>query len=454
MTRHLVDRRMQSEGLRSARYRGKGRWPLLALASVAWALALLLPPSAQMVASARTAVHIGVSLSLSAPASVGAGAPLPVSVHISAGGFPLGRRLIRFYIAGVDVGAATTNYSGNASKSLRTSVPPGPQTLTAVFRGSGRYDPASASQTITIIAAALTIRVVPFVPNSVTVSIDGGPAIAPDSGGYINTQAPAGKRVTLHAVVQNPTPNVRVSFVEWSDGNTSTTRSIHIGAKVYTQIALEASFLTPLKFEDGVGAPLSRSQLRGMQLVGPQGTKIAVGSRSAVWLSTPVPRRTTSGALAVGDQTYTLVAADYQGVNVADQGNDRFVPSAGATWTVRLRVFPMKLFTRNTILGGQVAATVLVSGPDGSSRRLQLPDRGGTTILVPVGRYTVKILSGGYGPAVKVRVSRAASVPLPLLTPIDIGGGVAVVLVLLFGYLALGPWRRRVVAWVFAGQLR
>lgn len=446
---------MHRSWLRTATHCGPSRRLAIALASVISAGTLLLLPNSQVVASAaRPVVHLAVTISLSAPGSVSAGAAIPVSVHVSAGGAPVVRHLIRFYIAGVEVGAATTNYSGDATKSIRNSAPAGTQTLTAVFKGGGRLDPASTSRTIIIVAAELSIRLVPFVPNSVTVSIDGGPPIAADSAGYINANVVSGKRVTLHAVVQNPTPNVRVNFVEWSNGDTSAARSIHVGTRVYTQIALQASFLTPLKFEDGVGGRLPRSELRGMKLVGPEGAKITVGNHSAVWLSTPVPRRTPTGALAVGDQTYALVAADYHGVNVADQGLDRFVPSTGSSWTVRLRVYPMKLFTRNTVLGGQVGATVLVSGPAGSSRRLELSDRGPTTILVPVGRYSIKILSGGFGPAVKVRVSRAASVPMPMLTPIDLGGGVAVVLALVFGFLALGPWRRRVVEWVFAGELR
>jgi len=40
-----------------------------------------------------------------------------------------------------------------------------------------------------------------------------------------------------------------------------------------------------------------------------------------------------------------------------------------------------------------------------------------------------------------------------MLTPIDIGGGVAAVLVVALAILGLGPWRRRVVDWVFAGEL-
>jgi hypothetical protein len=427
---------------------------LITLAAVLAALTLVALPMTQIGVAARSVVHLAVNISLSAPASVSAGAAIPVSVHVSAGGGPVVLKLIRFYIAGVEVGAAKTNYSGDAAKSLHGSVPAGTQTLTAVFRGSGRYDAASASRSIVIVAAELSIRVVPFVPNSITVSINGGVPIAADSAGYINASVPSGKRITLQAVVQNPNPHIRVSFVEWSNGDTSTTRSVHVGAKYYTQIALQTSFLTPLIFEDGVGAHLPASELKDLNLVGPDGSTMTVRQKSAIWLSTPVPRRTTTGALEVGDQTYTLVTGDFHGVNVADQGLDRFVPSAGGRWTVRLRVFPMKLVTRNTVLGGQIGASVLVSGPGSSSRRLDLSDHGATTLLVPVGRYSVKILSGGFGPTVKVRVSRPATVPLPMITPIDIGGGGIIIVVIVLGFLAMGPWRHRVVDWIFAGQLR
>ncbi len=427
---------------------------LITLASAVAALTLVALPITQIGAAARTVVHLAVNISLSAPASVNAGSGIPVSVHVTAGGAPAVDKLIRFSIAGVEVGAAKTNFSGDAAKTLHGSIPPGAQTLTASYRGGGRYDAASASRTIVIVAAQLSIRVVPFVPNSVSVSIDGGAAIAADSAGYINASVPSGKRLTLQAIVQNPNPHVRVSFVEWSNGDTSATRSVHVGARFYTQIALQTSFLTPLTFEDGVGGHLPASELKDLNLVGPDGSTVTVAQKSAIWLSTPVPRRTTSGALEVGNQTYTLVTAYFQGVDVADQGLDRFVPSAGGRWTVRLRVFPMKLVTRNTVLGGQIGASVLVSGPGSSSRRLELSAHSATTILVPVGRYSVKILSGGFGPTVKVRVSRPATVPLPMITPIDIGGGGILIVVIVLGFLAMGPWRHRVVDWIFAGEMR
>ncbi|HVD04191.1 MAG TPA: hypothetical protein VNF75_08700 [Candidatus Dormibacteraeota bacterium] len=425
-------------------------------AFVLWFFPLLLLAASPVVAAThKSQPHIVVNIALTVPTnSLTTGEPIPVSVVVTSSGVPVVKHLIRFYAAGAEVGGAKTNSSGYAATTIHAVLPAGIQTITAIFKGGGPIESARASRSVTVTAASLSIRVVPYIPKSIAVRVDGGPALAPDAEGYINTSLPVGGHLTLQAVLLTPPPNVRVTFVDWSNGDVSLTRTIKPHGRTYTQIALQVAYLTPLKFQDGLGRPLARSQVQGLSLTGPDGTKVAVGNQSAVWLTTPVPRRTSTGALAVGATTYALVAGYYKGVNVANQGVDRFVPSDGGTWTMRLAIFPLALIARNAFLGAQVGGTVAVTGPEGTTIHVVLPSRGQSTITVPSGLYAIKLVGGGFGPGLKVRVSRATSVPIPVITLLDIVGGAVAVAVAVLSLLALGPWRRRFVSWVFAGEVR
>ncbi len=427
---------------------------LLLAAAVGVGAALLGGSPAAAATKHKIAPHIVVNIALTAPASVSTGSPIDVSVLVSSSGYPVVNHLIRFYAAGLYLGAAKTNSSGYAATKLRQALPVGTQTLIATYKGGGPVESARASRTILVVPAPLTIRVVPYVPGAVAVSINGGAPVSPNSGGYINQNLPVGGHVTLQAVLQNPAANERISFVSWSNGDTSTTRVLTDRTHAYTQLAVQVAYLTRLKFVTAAGRPVPTSQLQGVTLTGPDGTHVAVSDPSAVWLSTPAPRRTASGALSVGNDTYTAVTGYYDGVNVVNQGRDRFTPGPTGAWTVALNIYPVSLFSRNVVLGSQVPAKVALTGPGSQTRLVSLPQRGLATLTLPRGHYSVKLKSGGFGPGLKFRVSGASSVPIPIVTPLDIAGGVVVILLLIGGLLALGPWRRRVVAWVFAGDLR
>jgi len=406
------------------------------------AVAALLGSVGVEAASHPPALRIFVSISLTAPPTAITGDPFAVSVAVSSGGVPVAARLIRLYADGVEVGAIETNAAGDGAATIRTALTSGTHTITATFRGGGRIQSASASRTISVSAAPLSIRIVPYIPNSVTITVNGGPPLAPNADGFVVTNLTQGGKLTLDAVLQNPAPNVRVTFVSWSNNDLSPVRTIDVRSKLYTQLAVQASYLTKLRFEDSVGHPLGASQVKGLRLVGPDGQKVAPTDKSAVWLSTPVPRKTSTGALAVGADVYTMTSALFNGVNVADQGVDRYVPGPGGVWAVRLSVYPVKLFGKNVVLGGRSGVTIALTGPRAEARRLSLSAAQGETLQLPTGHYKIRVVSGGVAPSLDIRVSRATSVPIPVVTTLDIIAGLIIGIALVTGLIMLRPWRR------------
>lgn len=401
-------------------------------------LALLLPGQA-VGASASS------QLSLSAAASVTTGEPLLVSVALTWDGKPVAKHLVRLYVDGGEVGAIDTGSDGTGSTTIRSVLTAGADQLTATFHGAGAIPAATTSRPLQVVAAPFSIQVVPYVPNSIGVSVDGGAPLTPNADGFIIASFARGGLVTLNAQVHNPSPDIRVAFVAWSNNDISPTMSLEVTRKVRAEIALQISYLTKLKFVDASGHPLPRGSLSRIQLAGPDGQTISLGKGRQVWLSTPTPRKTSTGALAVGADVYTLTSANYEGVNVADQGIDRYVPRPGGVWTVRLAAFPLQVVAKNLVLGGQVGASARLTWPTGRSRRLQLPDSDGRTLVVPRGRYRLKVVSGGIGPALDVRISRSIEVPLPIVTILDLvvlALLVALLIALLVVFKPVRRWRQ------------
>ncbi len=150
-------------GIAAGRRRLGSRVLLLA-AAVGVGAALLGGSPAAAATKHKVAPHIVVNIALTAPASVTTGSPLRVSVVVTSSGYPVVNHLIRFYAAGLYLGAAKTNSSGYAATTLRQSLPAGTQRLIATYKGGGPIESATASQSITVVAAPLSIRVVPYVP--------------------------------------------------------------------------------------------------------------------------------------------------------------------------------------------------------------------------------------------------------------------------------------------------
>ncbi|MGH7705874.1 MAG: Ig-like domain-containing protein [Candidatus Dormibacteria bacterium] len=386
-----------------------------------------------------------VNLSLKVPASVSAGEPIPVSASLTSDGVPVPGRLVRFSVDGTEVAAADTARDGQAATTIRKQIPAGTHTVEATFAGSADFQAARATAQLTVLISTLTVHVVPAVKGAVTLSVDGGPALSADAEGYIRANLTVGGLSTLTISVHAPRPGVRVHFVDWSNHETSPTRVLRVEHDVYTQVAIQVSYLTRVRFEDSEGQSLSRAKVSNLTIDGPNGAVLPI-SGGAVWLTTPTPHSTASGALAVGPDFYSIRTAAYQGVAVAKRGQDRVVPGEVKVWTIRLDVYPLTLYAVDIVFGRSVGARVLVSGPAGWSRRVTLNDRRGSTMVLPAGLYEVKFRGLGLAPTVRVRVSRVESAPVKVFTILDAAFVLLVLLAAGLGLLAASRWRNSILA--------
>ena len=432
-----------SSGRAGGRRAGPGTVGRLVAASV-FASALGLSATAPISALAASG-PAPVSISLNVLATVSAGEPIPVAATLTSGGAPLANRLVRFYVDGSEVAGAISAGNGQATTTIRDQIPAGTHSVKATFAGSTGYAPASTSSSLTVRISTLSVHVVPAVAGTVTLSIDGGAPLSPDREGYINTDLTVGGLRSLQIVVHDPSPGIKATFVEWSNHDTSPTRVIRIEHGVYTQVAIQVSYLTLLRFQDALGQPLSAQKVTNLSVAGPDGVVLPVKG-SKVWLTTPVPHSTSTGALAVGPDFYSLLSGEYDGVNAAKQGEDRVIPGILPVWTIRLGVYPLTLYGRDMIFGGQVAGPALLTGSAGLARHVNVAARDGSTLILPGGLYKIKFRGLGFAPTVKVRVSGEQSVPIKVFTPLDALVAFLVLLVLALGLLAASRWRSQLLA--------
>ena len=423
---------------------GAAGWVRRAAAgSLALALGLSVAAAAPVVLAASAAAPVTISLSLLA--TVSAGEPIPVSATLTSGGAPVAHRLVRFYVDNSEVVGAISIANGQASTTIRAAIPARAHTIKATFAGGGGYAAATASAALTVEVSTLSVHVVPAVAGTVTLSIDGGPPLTPDREGYINTDLTVGGKRSLQISVHDPSPGIKTTFVAWSNHDTSPTRVIRVEHDTYTQVAIQVAYLTLIRFQDAQGQPLSAHKVTKVSIDGPDGVVDPVND-SKVWLSSPVPHLTSSGALAVGPDFYSLRTADYDGINVAKQGEDRVIPGILTTWTARLGVYPLTLYARDMLFGSQASGPALLTGPDGLVRQVNISPRDGSTVLLPGALYKIKFKGLGFSPSAKVRVSSEQSVPIKVFTVVDGLVLLLLVLVAALGLLAVSRWRSQLLS--------
>jgi len=143
--------------------------------------------------------------------------------------------------------------------------------------------------------------------------------------------------------------------------------------------------------------------------------------RSA-WLTLPPPPHT---ALRGQDQParFVLGSADFDGVSVANRGDAPYVPGPGRLWTIRLRVFSMRVHVRQPLLAHH-REQLMVRSDSGIERSAEANPNGEAVFGdLPRGLYSVTVEGARIGPGARVQVSRNQAVDVTVYTIWEIALG-------------------------------
>jgi hypothetical protein len=289
----------------------------------------------------------------------------------------------------------------------------------------------------------LTVATVPPVPG-IPFAIDGRVFTA-DSRGVATILITKAQREALradrsaHLTVVEPvfrsSPVARARFTGWSgDGQY---RSGGPVLEEYQRATFDIDYLTSFRFTTTAGDPVAAASLRSMRLLSTLGDRVTVNPAKPLWLQ---GSRTATGALGLQSQavSYRVQAVRAAGVNAVNRGQQQFFPSRQHLVDVALLFFDVHFIARDALLGSSAGSSLRLQYPDG--RTQTIPLRGGRSVVVrdlPRGTYHVTVRGAGPEMSQKLTVSKNQTAEFDTVTWIDIGLGVALLLVLVIGLLVV-----------------
>ncbi len=338
--------------------------------------------------------------------------------------------------------------AGATHLTLDRNTPAGTYTVTATYHGNRRLSlsPASATQTLTVLPLSLTVQTLPALTGA-PITFDGVTATT-DATGVAQFTVPAAGNHQLSAATPPDTATTKAAFARWSDGQIVTSRQLHLVGDAQVLAGYRTSILTTLKLSDARGRAIDPARVGTISIAAPDGaTQVLRAPYTPLWLTFPAPSR---AALTLRTPTarFSLVSATYDGVVVANRGDDPLLPRPGATWDVRLRIYTLHIATRHPLIPGAGPHAVRVIPEHGTPLIVALDDQGQATIdNLPRDQYTVTVPASAYAPVTPVALSRDQTVSMVVVGAQDllvVGVAAFLILALLIVVARRPQWLPRI----------
>jgi hypothetical protein len=310
--------------------------------------------------------------------------------------------------------------------------------------------PASAQARNPPGSHTLTIQVVPPI-SGVAFTLDGR-RFWSDSSGWasISTATGGSHRLTVGPV--RASHDVRYQFQRWTGDqgleDFNATRDIVFHGSVTTLVAgFETQSLVGWRFVDQRGEPIPTEVAKAVTLKDDTGSRYQLAGRGSHWLPARRIVRENSGRVSARLLTYSVESVIVDGTSVVFRSQQRFRPTPGGSWIIRLRFHEMSFKVEDALFRFAIGSALEIRYPGGKLRRLPL-DRGvAHSGLVGDGDYEVKVLGPGFSSWVPVSLSRTQQVTMVFLSWLDFALAGLVLALITVGLPLLGgrlrPFRRR-----------
>jgi hypothetical protein len=211
----------------------------------------------------------------------------------------------------------------------------------------------------------------------------------------------------------------RARLVRWA-GNL---RSPDLAKRV--RAVLEMSAPVTIRFVDPLGRRVAPGRVTSVRLVSSHGNAVTLRRRDLdrpAWLpvthvrSFPFGPEPTPRPVA-----YVVRNAIVDGASVVHRGQQRFVPGSSRVVNVRLLFYTARVKVQDALLGLHVGSDVLLTGPDGRTRRHRLGGDGSLVLEgLPRGDYRVKVDAPGLAPTRSFTLSRDTEISLRVVSDLDL----------------------------------
>lgn len=306
----------------------------------------------------------------------------------------------------------------------------------------------------------ITIQTTPRMPG-VRLALDGTTRTTDRNGRAAFTAEHDFQRHTL--TLLDPTvntPSRRYRFTRWAgqrDPNQAfrpTVTGLPMRANYTITAAFTVQYPVIARFVDQSGRDLDMAQVASATIRSDDGNIIDLPTSSSLWLDGQVPTYNKS-TLQLHQVSYSLQTVMVNGTNVVDAGEQRFQPVAVNNPTFVTQFHDLTIRSHDALFGGATGTAVKVTYPDGAVHTVAF-DAAHTATLdnLPRGQYSVDVVTGGgVAFAQHLRLSRAGTVDIIVVSRTDQAVVALALALLAFGLLVVGraPLRRAVVNQVRAG---
>ncbi|MFL6139093.1 MAG: hypothetical protein ACJ74O_15020 [Frankiaceae bacterium] len=261
----------------------------------------------------------------------------------------------------------------------------------------------------------VTVRTVPAVA-SVRLRLDDETVTTGATGAatfYTGSLRDVARRVTLAS--PRAAPHIRVAIRH-------VTIDAHhgVGQRVLL-MGLDVQAAVRFSFVDVAGKSVPPGRVTSVVLGGPHGQAIRVPAwqlAGPVWLA--ASRLTQTAPPQARPVKYTVDAVSTYGTNAVFAGGQRFDPVVQSTWLVRMHLYRLRVTAHDLVLGTSSGGTVVLTAPDGSQHRAVLHGGVAEFLQVPRGEYRLVVASGARDLDVPVRVARDQTVPMRVVSWLDV----------------------------------
>jgi hypothetical protein len=233
-----------------------------------------------------------------------------------------------------------------------------------------------------------------------------------------------------------------LEFERWGDEKFSTDRPVTIPTDGSERIELGfgVSYLVSRSFVDQQGLPVPASKISSIVMSSSAGGRFRAHAEEPIWVKGARIIRTYSG-LELTDITYSVTSVTVDGTNVVNRGQQRFLASAHANWSISTLFYDATFTVRDRLFGFSIGSSLLLRFPDGRVKTYSLRDGSVTLHDLPRGSYTVTVKGPGVRLSTPVAITRTADSHLVFLSYLDVLAILLVVLGSAVGLIVIGRQR-------------
>ncbi len=379
-------------------------------------------------------------LSISSIEAQPIGVPITITAQLSSiDGKPNPNKVLILYLNDEQIRRARTDDEGLAAVRVGDNLSPGEYTIRVDFAGTQAYSPASATTTLTVRPAVLTIKTIPPLAE---IPFDlSGTRFTSDEEGVARVEVSETGDYELEVLLSPDTdisPDTRVTFDRLKD-EFQPLRTVTISGDVSMEAGFSISHPVSQTFIDLDNNSVEMSRIDTLTLQGTDGSKFTFEDGDERWLRAGRIARRKDG-LELAPIQYSVESVIINGSNVVNRYQQRFFVEPDDVWSIQLLLYYTTIRAADALFGSPIGTGIKLEYPDGHVDYLDFGEDQEIVIgPVPRGVYKVQVVgASGMAPVTPIALSRNQDLDLKVLSSLNIALGLGVGVVGALGLLLYG----------------